>query len=289
MERIQAARLITARYAALKLALTKNVSLDVFAGMKFDLRQIAVLAATAAGIQVSRAENPTLRPLSTDRPDATESPYTVDKGHFQIEMEMASATRGGGEESYAFAEMNLKYGFGADSDLQFVLPLYGHVAGGADGFGDMQIRVKHNLWGNNDGDTALAIMPYVQIPTGADGLSSDEVEGGIIVPLAVEGPDGWGFGFQVQADVVADETGDGHHFSFLASATAAHSLTECVGFFVEAVGIAGEGSEASTEAYFNTGLTWAARENLQFDGGVRIGLTDDSEDFTPFIGVSSKF
>ena len=243
----------------------------------------------AAGTQVSLAEPAALRPLSTDRPDATESPYTVDKGHFQFELEVASATRDGGEESYGFGELNMKYGFGTDSDLQLVLPIHEHVAGGAEGFGDIQIRLKHNLWGNDDGDTALAIMPFVQIPTGADGISSDEVEGGIIVPLAVEGPGGWGFGFQVAAEVVADETGDGHHFSFLSSATAAHAITESVGFFVEAVGIAGEGSEATTEAYFNTGLTWARSESVQFDGGVRIGLTDDSDDFTPFIGVSTKF
>ena len=38
-----------------------------------------------------------LRPLSTDRPDTTESAYTVDAGHFQFEMEMAAFTRDGGD------------------------------------------------------------------------------------------------------------------------------------------------------------------------------------------------
>src|SRR5438093_6841318 len=41
--------------------------------------------------------NPTprafLRELSTDRPDKTESPYTVDAGHFQIEMDLVSYSR----------------------------------------------------------------------------------------------------------------------------------------------------------------------------------------------------
>src|SRR5215208_5769920 len=31
-----------------------------------------------------------MRELSTDRPDKTESPYTVDAGHVQIEMDLAS-------------------------------------------------------------------------------------------------------------------------------------------------------------------------------------------------------
>ena len=33
-----------------------------------------------------------LRDLSPDRPDATESPYTVDAGHYQLEMDFANFT-----------------------------------------------------------------------------------------------------------------------------------------------------------------------------------------------------
>src|SRR5688572_24804065 len=34
-----------------------------------------------------------LRELSTDRPDQTESPYTVDAGHFQVESDLVNYTR----------------------------------------------------------------------------------------------------------------------------------------------------------------------------------------------------
>ena len=33
-----------------------------------------------------------MRDLSPDRPDATESPYTVDAGHYQLEMDFANFT-----------------------------------------------------------------------------------------------------------------------------------------------------------------------------------------------------
>lgn len=248
-----------------------------------------VLAAMAIGVQVTNGENGEVRPLSTDRPDTTESPYTVDAGHYQFEMEIASFTRNGGGKSHGFGELNAKYGLDESTDVQIVLPLYNHIAGGAEGFGDVQIRVKRNLWGNDGGETALAVMPFIQIPTGADGISSDEFEGGIIVPLGFEGTGGWSYGIQAQLGAVADGTGSGHNFSFLTSATAARNLTESVGAFFEVVGIWGEGSEATSEYYFNTGLTWALAANLQFDGGVRIGLSNDAEDFTPFLGVSAKF
>ena len=255
--------------------------------MKQTIRNAVVI--TVAGFSQILAQTDELRELSTDRPDATESPYTVDAGHYQFELEIGALTRDGGEKSFNLGELNAKYGVDASTDVQFVLPIYERVVGGDDGFGDIQIRVKRNLWGNDEGDTALAIMPFIQIPTGAEGISSDEIEGGIIIPFGFEGAGGWGYGVQAEADIVADEVGGGHHFSFLASATAAHALTEKVGVFFEIVAILGEGADATSEYYFNSGLTYGVTETLQFDGGVRAGLSGDSEDFSPFVGVSAKF
>src|SRR5262245_66185319 len=46
--------------------------------------------------------NELMREMSTDRPDQTESPYTVDAGHFQVEMDLVSGgfdrDRSGGVE-----------------------------------------------------------------------------------------------------------------------------------------------------------------------------------------------
>lgn len=251
-------------------------------------RTITALAVAILVSQMLTGAN-TLRPLSTDRPDTTESPYTVDAGHFQFELEIGALTRDGGETSYAMGELNAKYGLNMCTDLQFILPLYNHIAGGAESFGDTQIRVKRNLWGNDDGETALAVMPFIQLPTGADGISNDQVEGGIIVPFGFQGVGGWSYGIQAEFDLVADDVGSGHHFSFLTSATAAHALTEKTGVFFELVAIFSEGSEATSEYYFNSGLTYGVSDILQLDGGVRVGLSGDSEDFNPFVGVSAKF
>lgn len=242
----------------------------------------------AAGVVFSAAESE-VRSLSTDRPDATESPYTVDRGFFQMELEMLRVTRDGGDRSYGIGEMNLKYGLTEQSDLQWVFPAYEHFESGAEGYGDMQIRFKQNLWGNDGGNTALALMPFVQLPTGSTGITGGEYEGGLILPYAIEGAMGWGYGLQAEIDLVADEVGKGHHFEFLASAAAGRDLTDSLGFFIECVGIVGEGSEAGTEAYFNTGLTYAITETMQLDTGIRTGLTHDAEDFSYFVGFSTKF
>lgn len=230
-----------------------------------------------------------LRPLSTDRPDTTESPYTVDAGHFQFEMEIAAWAKDGRERELTLGELNAKVGLDNATDLQVVLPFYTQVRNGGEGFGDIEIRLKRNLWGNDEGSTALAVMPFIKLPTAHGDLGNDEFEGGLIVPLAFEGPAGWSCAVMAEGDIEADEDGSGHHFTAVTSATTSHEVTENTGVFFELVSVLSAESGADWEAYFNTGMTWAVTPTWQVDGGVRLGLTDASTDFTPFLGVSTKF
>jgi hypothetical protein len=230
-----------------------------------------------------------LRPLSTDRPDTTESPHTVDAGHFQFEMEIANWTRDGDDREFSLGELNAKIGLDHCNDLQVVMPFYTRVRGGGEGFGDVEIRLKHNVWGNDEGSTALAVMPFVKIPTANGDLGNDEFEGGLIVPFGFDGPAGWGCAVMAEADFEADEDGSGHHFVALTSATASHGLTTNTAVFLELVSVLSAESGSDWEAYFNTGMTWALAPTWQLDGGIRVGLTDAATDFTPFVGMSTKF
>ncbi len=79
--------------------------------------------------------NPTppdlMRELSPDRPDKTESPYTVDAGHFQLEMDFANFTatdtEGARIRAWNVAPINFKIGLLNQVDLQFVFDNYLHV------------------------------------------------------------------------------------------------------------------------------------------------------------------
>ena len=102
-----------------------------------------------------------MRELSTDRPDKTESPYTVDAGHVQVEMDLAAFTydRHNSDrsdtriESWSFGTVNLKFGLLNNVDFQIVLEPWSvsrtvERPGGrarADGFGDLTFRTKVNL------------------------------------------------------------------------------------------------------------------------------------------------
>jgi Putative MetA-pathway of phenol degradation len=247
----------------------------------------APITALFCGASLSPAAE--LRALSTDRPDTTESPHTVDAGHFQFEMEIANSTRNGREREFSLGELNSKIGLGSSTDLQVVTPFYTRVRDEGEGFGDVEIRLKHNAWGNDDGPTALALMPFIKLPTANEDLGNDEFEGGLIVPFGFEGPAGWNCALMVEADFEADDDESGYHFVGLTSATTSRGLTESTGIFLELVSVLSAESSSDWEAYFNTGMTWAMKPTWQLDGGVRVGLTSASADFTPFVGMSTKF
>jgi hypothetical protein len=242
--------------------------------------------------------NPTprelMREMSTDRPDVTESAYSLDAGHLQIEMDVVSYTRDrhtperdGGSESWAFATSNIKLGLTNRMDLQIVVPTYQRIRGGAEGFGDIEVRLKTNLWGNDREGTALAVMPFIKIPTASDGLGNDEVEGGIIIPFAASLPGDWGFGAMVEVDYLSDDDGSGRHLEFVTSVTLSHDIVGDLGGYVEFVSVVG--TESDWVATFNGGLTFGIGEDVQLDAGVNIGLTRAAEDLTPFLGLSVRF
>ena len=240
--------------------------------MKSPTRELLTLVTSACGISFACATG--LRPLGTDRPDTTESPYTVDAGHFQFEMELANWTHDGANREFSLGELNSKIGLDVATDLQIVLPFYSHVRDGDEGFGDMQIRLKRNLWGNDNGSTALALMPFIKLPSANGDLGNGEFEGGLIVPFGFEGPADWSCAVMGELDLNADADGSGYHAVGVTSATTSHDLTENTGIFLELVSLLSAESRADWEAYFNTGMTWAITPLWQFDGGIRVGLTD---------------
>jgi hypothetical protein len=149
--------------------------------------------------------------------------------------------------------------------------------------------LKYNLWGNDGEDTATALMPFVKIPTARGDLGNEEVEGGLIVPLAFSALGDWSCAVMGEVDLASDDDGSGYHLVGLASATASHSITETTAGFLEIVGIFSAETSDDIEAYFNTGMTWGITDTWQLDGGIRVGLTSASTDLTPFVGLSTKF
>jgi hypothetical protein len=239
-----------------------------------------------------------VRDMITDRPDTTESPYTVPAGMFQIEASFFDYSRDsndgvGASDEWIYGQINFKMGIGTNSDLQVIVNTHTEATESAlksstrsSGFGDITVRYKQNFWGNDSGITALALMPYVNIPTYTE-VSDEAWSGGLIVPLSITLTDRLSLGLMIQGDLVPDSDTSGYDLEWLHSATLGISLTDNLSLYLELVGIAGQ--DADYQALFDTGLTFAVTENLILDAGVRIGMNRPAPDFGVFTGMSIRF
>lgn len=241
-----------------------------------------------------------MREMDTDRPDQTESPYTVDAGHLQLEMDFFSftydRTAAATARSFSAAAINLKIGLLNNIDAQFVFDSYlreevqsGGQTVSASGSGDFQTRLKVNLWGDDSGDTALAIMPFVKWPVPAGGLGNGVVEGGVIVPFGINLSERFSLTMMTEVDVLKDSASVGYHPDFVNSITLGSALTEKLGAYVEFFSVTTTESGNNWIGQFDFGFTWSATENIRFDAGVNIGVTSSAPDWQPFIGGTFRY
>lgn len=237
-----------------------------------------------------------LRELETDRPDATESPVTVDKGHFQLESSFFGWSRddtgGTRTEVWSMAESNLKYGLSDEMDLQMVWTPYLHettksAAGSTSvrDVSDLVFRLKYNLWGNDEGKTAFGLMPVVKVPTSSR-LGNDEWEGGVVTPFAWRAGKKWSLGAQVEIQRVYDGANAKWDWEVSHTTVIGLDLTEHLGIYLEYLGLS---SDDSYGAHFSSGITYGLSDVAQLDAGTLVGLNDDAEDLTVFSGISWKF
>lgn len=241
-----------------------------------------------------------MRELNTDRPDQTDSPYTVDAGHFQAEIGLVGAEfdRNGDQRTTSWgSSLNLKAGLLHNVDVQFIVDPYGSERSEdestgnvirASGFRAFQTRLKINLWGNDGGSTALGIMPFVQWPIRRAGQPKARTEGGVIVPLAVALPAGWSMGMMTEFDFVADDAGayDTEYFNTI---TLGHDLIGGLGGYLEFASRVSPGTDDDWAGQIGLGFTYALDANTQLDLGCNFGVTDPAPDFNPFLGLTLRF
>ena len=238
-----------------------------------------------------------LRELTTDRPDATESPFTVDPGHLQLEMNVASYTRnrldGVRTTEWVFAPFNLRYGLTPNFEAGiFVTPhlrVTEEPRGGAKsvsrGVGDTVIRAKLNLWGNDGGSSAFGVFADLKLPTAADGLGNDKFEGALTLPVAYELGAGWEGAAMTSVEFVHTDAGRRRPV-WVNTITCGREIAPNTGMFLELASAAGDGAHVFT---FNCGLTHKLTPHFQLDCGANFGVSRTAPDLGLFAGLSRKF
>ena len=246
-----------------------------------------------------------MRELNADRPDKTDCPFTVDAGHFQVEVDFANMTYNrpnserGNVRSTALeiAPVNLKVGLLNNLDFQLVFTSYrwektdnqdnGTINQKA-GFDGITPRFKVNIVGNESGFFALALIPFVSLPLNQHNFGNSSVEGGLGIPYSFDIPS-WDVGFQTTFRFNRNDADRGYHTEFENSVSIGHLL-------IGKMSLSGEFfSSVSTEKVtgwvgtIDTWLTYQVAENLRLDGGIYIGVTPAADDWHPWVGMTWRY
>ena len=253
--------------------------------------------------------NPTpdsqLRGFSPDRPPKADSATTVDAGHFQYETDLLnySQTNFGGVTTrlYQAADPVWKLGLTnwADFELQFngyqnlvaTNNATGAVVAKGSGFGDVFVKSKINLFGNDGGSAALAVIPYVKIPSDAPTISNGVVEGGLIAPFQLQLPRDFGLTLMTEVDALKDANDGGRHANFVDLVNLNHPVPGIKNLSAAIEFYSSVGTDPNTPPIYtlDAALIYLLTPNVQLDWGTDFGLNRAAPTVQVFMGLSQRF
>ncbi|WP_426060300.1 transporter [Hymenobacter sp. B1770] len=242
-----------------------------------------------------------LRELRPDRPGVTESPFTVDAGHAQIEVDGFRLINSGKNEEARTRDLrvaysNVKLGLSRYTDIQVEVPLYSVVTERPRsapewqernaGFGDLAIRLKHN-WGGNDEKVpvAVATLGYVRLPTGGLG-GSGGTEYGLLVPVNVAVGDRWTLEAQAASELKYDRQEGQRFLLFSPSVAVDYKFTKKISLLVEGVS-QWDTQQKQWQSAFNLASIFNVTDNFQLDIGTHLAL-DRLMDREFFVGFTLR-
>lgn len=230
-----------------------------------------------------------MRDFSIDRPDVTESPISVDAGHFQFEGDLykwSKATQGTSGRVVNVFNGLYKMGLSHSWDIHIGIELYNLYQDAEGntvekGYGNTTIRLKKNFWGNDGGTrTALGMIPYVTFPTSA---VDEDILFGLAFPFSYDLNENYGAGAQFQFDFAPNEEGD-YEMSYLQTVVLGGPVIGKLDFYIEGVGVFSSGSTIFSA---NGGLIYNISDNVKVDVAANQGLVDDAPTRV-YVGLSFR-
>ncbi len=233
------------------------------------------------------------------RGQVTESPDTVKPGRFLLEVDAISLTvdREPGLKYTAIgaATTFLTTGVTERLDAQVGAEFYIHQKFDAAGFterqsgvGDVYVRAKYRFYESNETYTAVAVIPYVKIPTNSGGVGNDAVEGGVIVPFKTELIGGFDFAAMAELAFLRNDNNDGYDSNVLASAYLSRSVTRGIGLYGEAV-VAKSSGGRPWSGMLGGGLTLHVSEHAWWDFAVYRGISSGASDWNHVLRFNFGF
>ena len=246
-----------------------------------------------------------LRKFAPDRPTKGFSVRTIDAGHFEIETDLVNYTysnsSGVTTRSYQALDPTLKLGLTnwMDFEVQFNGLQYTDASDqtspfnfqNATGFGDVFLRTKVNLFGNDSGPIGFALIPYVKLPSSSNPLiSNGAVESGLIAPLALR-PDDFIVTLMTEVDDLKSAASNNRYANFVNLVSVSHPVpgTEGINAMVELYSSVGTDPATAPIYTLDFGMNFRLNEHIFLDVGLNLGLNSAAPKAQIYTGLSARF
>lgn len=284
--------------------------------MKFWLRFIvaafALFGQTAVAQTAEKAAfglgNPTpdalLRAYVPDRPNKALGPTTIDAGRFAFESDIVNHVRdkrrSDGTDFKGWSAGNVFLRAGLTQNIELGIATQAYVSaksrpdgGGAwtslEGVGDVIIRPKIALLGNDGGAVQVALIPVLKLPTAKAGIGNRSFEGGLALPIGFTIGNGFTAVFQTELDMLRKPTTSGYAANFVNALNVSRALTSNLAASVEIFTSVSGADDIADIFTLDTALAYMLSENAYIDFGINWGLNRDAADFNPYIGFGVRF
>jgi hypothetical protein len=227
--------------------------------------------------------------IEPDRPDLTNGAHLVDRGMLQLEAGVLHARSGSINRSTG-TPIGLRIGILARLEARISSDgfLYQTSRGvSVHGAGNVQIGAKLRVIDGGDGEPILSLLPSINLPvaSAANGLGSGDAD--VTLDL-LTGAD-LGRASHVDVNYGIGEIGGGGQARFtqhLISVSVSHNVTDKLSPYVEAYWFSKLQPDGDQILALDWGFIHALSPRLVVDGGVGVGLTSNTPDFSVFAGMS---
>ena len=239
-------------------------------------------------------------------------PYTIDAGH--IEADVVGVSYGydeqdfGGSvmirtEAWSYGITQIKLGLLNRLDAEVSIRPYQTITSTlkfgsttvfrdtVSGFGDVVSRLKVNVWGNDNGKTALSISGDVKFPTAKQGpgeLGNGQFEGGPALECAAQLP--WKFELRINSAVnFFEDASDSRQVSFGNLMSLSHSIVHNLEGYCAFATSVSTIANADWLGTVKVGFDYRVTKTVELYMGNSFGVTDNAMDYQPFVGVAARF
>jgi hypothetical protein len=250
-----------------------------------------------------------LRDMDTDRPNVTNTPHTIDAGHWQLETGVMDYSYYRDDSSgenvrsnhFAFGQFNFRLGVRDNLELNAVVDAYetdrdqnisSHTTFRASSLGDTVVGGKLSLWGNEGGDdtgyTALAIQPQFKFPTARSNIGNGRFEFSVVAPFLANLPAGFHLGLQTGAAQERNSNNTGYVTVFPGSVSLDRVVFGHLDVYLEYACDLTTEKHVTAPQTIDVGGTYPLTKSIMLDVGVNLGLNRASNNIEVLTGISIR-